>query len=95
MTPYFFREFRKGPSWVFTGDRAVAPLQEGDGHSAKLLPLPPRFFLWRLGTLQAGAEASEPGVWDLHQPFHGEDHTVAVETSFQKMVMWDKLGSRP
>lgn len=40
--------------------------------SAEFLLLLPRLFLQRSRISQAGAEATEPASWDLHQPLHGE-----------------------
>uniref|UniRef100_A0A8D0TRP4 Arf-GAP domain-containing protein n=1 Tax=Sus scrofa TaxID=9823 RepID=A0A8D0TRP4_PIG len=44
--------------------------EPGSGAAAELFLLPPRLFLRRPGTHQAGAEAPEPAGRDLHQPLH-------------------------
>lgn len=54
------------------GAELVTPAQ-GAGHmAAEFLLLLPRLFLQRLRISQAGAEATEPASWHIHQPLHGE-----------------------
>lgn len=64
----------EGPCGRFSlGMWLCLPCREpGSGAAAELFLLPPRLFLRRPGTHQAGAEAPEPAGRDLHQPLHGE-----------------------